>query len=231
MHSSNNGQYCPKNTRCVYCKGSTERICCRGLDTGVDVPVFDTSNRPNGDGQISSVPQPRPSGAPIEAGSDDNDNEPTIAPEPTTERTTIRVTETERTTEQPQFTPESATLQYYSTTLTYTYIVWTRIDYFISTASSTITTTSTVFSVRATDYFQASNSLRREASSIQSKAIDSANSLRPTNTAIASAVSSPDVTVGVGGQVGGGGASAGSKAAVHVLSVLLVSMLAMIVLA
>lgn len=93
------------------------------------------------------------------------------------------------TISQPQPTTAPG-LQYYSTTFTYTFVVWTRITYIQSVVDSTISTTSTILSCLATDPVAAAPTLSSLASSVQSSASSSAIAASPastTNTATATA--------------------------------------------
>lgn len=73
-------------------------------------------------------------------------------------------------------------VQYYSTTFTYTYVVWTRITYIQTVVDSTITTTSTILSCLATDNAAADSTLSSLASSVQSSASSSAIAASPAGT-------------------------------------------------
>jgi hypothetical protein len=88
-------------------------------------------------------------------------------------------------------------LQYYSTTFTYTYVVWTLITYIQSVVDSTITTTSTILSCLATDSAAAAPTLLSLASSVQSSASSSAIAASPASTGN-TATAAPTVGVQTG---------------------------------
>ena len=107
---------------------------------------------------------------------------PSIPATPSTQAAPTSHTAAAQTTSAPVY-------QYYTTTFTYSYIVWTDITYIENVVSSTITTTYTVLSCSATDDTAASTTLANLASQVEESASISAQNASPT-AAVASQTSS-----------------------------------------
>jgi hypothetical protein len=152
-----------------FCPNGSTCIYCNGSsgaiccqgDDGVIIPPY-TNNNPSN----TAVPTQPPHTAP----STSQQSIPTVSPS------------------QPTTAPD---MQYYSTTFTYTYIVWTRITYIQSVVDSTITTTFTILSCLATDPADAAPTLSSLASSVQSSASSSAIAASPASTAGAATTTAP----------------------------------------
>lgn len=121
-------------------------------------------------------------------------------PDPTTTREVISATRTKEST-----TEVTSQMDYYSTTFIYSYIIWTRITYVMSTVESTTTTRTTILSALAYDQVDASPTLRRMASAIAESASSSAEAASPTS-------SSTTIVQQTGTQAAAGGGGGSSDA-------------------
>jgi hypothetical protein len=160
----NDGTFCPNGYACVYCKGSSTQICCQGSG-GAQIPVYQTNIPTEGTARI-----PDPTTAVVSTVSEPQAS--ITATEPKTTAGTKSVTQVTNV----------GSAQYWTTTWYYSYIVWTHIQYILSTVEFTTTTTSTVLSCTATDRIAASSTLSSLGRAVQSSASSSAAAASPLNT-------------------------------------------------
>lgn len=174
--SRNNGEFCPDNSKCVYCSSGSTLICCQGPDGSI-IPPYNTESLSVGGGTPATSA----------AAPDTSTEAPTPATTKPAPTTSVEIPTSQGISETT--TPET---QYFSTTFTYTYIVWTRITYIQSSVDHTTTTTSTTLSCLAANRAAALTTLSSLASSIQASASSSAAAASPLNTG-----GSPTVTATV----------------------------------
>lgn len=159
----NDGSFCPNGSKCVYCPGSSTQLCCQGAN-GQVVPPNHTNVPTGGASSQTSLALPQPS-TPISQ-STSAAQSTTTAPISTNINPTTSV----------------AGSEYYTTTFTYTYTIWTRITYIQSSVDHTVTSQSTTISCLAINSLAASITLTSMAESIQSSADSSAAAASPLNT-------------------------------------------------
>ncbi|KAH8807638.1 hypothetical protein F5884DRAFT_789739 [Xylogone sp. PMI_703] len=152
---SNNGIFCPNGAKCVYCSADSTEICCEG-DFGI-IPPF-THDNPT-DTAIPTVPT-------------------TTRHSPSPNPTSAEPSSQSPIPSQFQSTP-APDLQYFSTTFTFTYIIWTHITFIEGPVDSTISTESTILTCLATDEADAAPTFSSLASSVQASANSAALAASP----------------------------------------------------